>query len=204
MTLLPTTRLRRPAAAGSDDASGRVSGVHEMITIEDLQPKHIRGMHRVIDLVSREKKYLAWTEAPPFAIFKSFVTNGLVKRTPQVVALDNGAVIGWCDVTALPRPTTKHCGVLGMGVLRDYRHQGIGTKLLNASLQRARVYGLRRVELEVFEDNLTAIEMYTKAGFKVEGRKLEAVRIDDRYVNVFVMAVLLRDSSDDRERADFQ
>jgi ribosomal protein S18 acetylase RimI-like enzyme len=166
-----------------------------MIIIEDIQRKHIRNLHEVIDTVSREKKYLAWTEAPPLGIFKVFVINGIVKRNPHVVALENGKVIGWCDITALTRPTTKHCGVLGMGVLPAYRHAGVGTRLVHAALKKAKAYGLYRVELEVFEDNLPAIELYTKVGFKVEGRKIGAVRIGDRYVNAFVMALLLQDYS---------
>jgi ribosomal protein S18 acetylase RimI-like enzyme len=164
-----------------------------MITIEDIQRKHIRSLHEVIDTVSREKKFLAWTEAPPFGLFKVFVTNGIVKRNPQVVSLDDGKVVGWCDITALPRPTTKHCGVLGMGVLPAYRHKGIGTRLLHAALKKAKAYGLYRVELEVFEDNLSAIELYKKVGFQVEGRKVGSVRIDDRYVNALMMALLLHD-----------
>ena len=172
-----------------------------MITIEDTQRKHIRGLHEVIDAVSREKKYLAWTEAPPFGVFRVFVTNGLVKRCPQVVALDGGRVVGWCDITVLPRPTTKHCGVLGMGVLAAYRHKGVGTRLVHAALKRARTYGLYRVELEVFEDNLAAIELYKNVGFKAEGRKVAAVRIDDRYVNALMMALLVQDYSEpDLER----
>jgi len=168
-----------------------------MTTIADLQHKHIRGMYDVIDSVSREKKYLAWTEAPPFGVFKNFVANGLVKRSPQIIALEDGKVVGWCDITVQPRPTTKHCGVLGMGVLAEYRHKGIGTKLLRAALRKAAAYGLSRVELEVFEDNVAAIELYKRIGFKIEGRKVSAVRIDDRYVDALMMALLLKDYSDD-------
>jgi len=163
-----------------------------MVTIEDTQRKHIRDLHGVLDSVSCEKKYLAWTEAPPFGMFKMFVTNGIVKRSPQVVALDNGKVVGWCDITVLPRLTTKHCGVLGMGVLQAYRHKGIGTKLVHAALEKAKTYGLYRIELEVFEDNLPAIELYKKFGFQVEGRKIGAVIIDDKYINPLMMALLLQ------------
>jgi RimJ/RimL family protein N-acetyltransferase len=164
-----------------------------VITIVDLQHRHIRGMHEVIDSVSREKKYLAWTEAPAFAAFRSFVTNGLVTRSPQVVALENGKVIGWCDITVQSRPTAKHCGVLGMGILPPFRRQGIGTKLVHAALGRAKTYGLFRVELEVFEDNAPAIGLYRKIGFRLEGKKVAAVRIDNRYRDVLVMGLLLRD-----------
>lgn len=169
-----------------------------MIAIEDIQPKHTRALYEVIDTVSREKKYLAWTEAPAFGMFKALVINGILKRSPHVVALDGARVVGWCDITALPRPTTKHCGTLGMGVLPGYRHRGIGTKLIHAALRKAKAHGLYRVELEVFEDNLPAIELYKKVGFTTEGRKIAAVKVDDRYVNALMMALLLEDYAEDQ------
>jgi ribosomal protein S18 acetylase RimI-like enzyme len=162
-----------------------------MITIEDISRKHIRAFHKVLDSVSREKKYLAWTEAPPFGTFKALITNCIVNRSPQVLALDNGKVVGWCDITALAWPTTKHCGALGMGVLSAYRHQGIGTRLIDAALKKAKAYGLYRVELEVFEDNLPAIELYKKIG---------AVRIENKYINVLMMALFLRDYQANQEK----
>ena len=122
----------------------------------------------------------------------------MLKRSPQVIALDEGKVVGWCDITVLPRPATKHCGVLGMGILPAYRHKGIGTKLVQAALKKAKAYGLYRIELEVFEDNLPAIELYAKLGFEAEGRKIGAVRIEDKYINALIMALLLQDHSENQ------
>ena len=162
-----------------------------MITIEQIRRKHIRGFYAVLDSVSREKKYLAWTSAPSFRSVKEFVLNSIARGNPQVVALDDGRVVGWCDITRHPRDTTRHCGTLGMGLLPAYRGKGIGTRLLHAALQSAKERGLCRVELEVFEDNTAARTLYEKAGFALEGRKVAAVRIDERFITTFVMAILL-------------
>ncbi len=170
-----------------------------MITIVDLQPKHIRDFYRVLDSVSREKKYLAWTEAPPLRSVKSFVTNGILAGSSQVVALDDGKVVGWCDITPHPRPTTKHCGSLGMGVIPGYRRKGIGTRLIHSALRKAKAHGLYRVELEVFEKNEAAINLYKNIGFKEEGRKMGAAKIDDNYINAVMMALLLKDYSGEKE-----
>ena len=164
-----------------------------MITIADIQMKHIRGFHTVLDAVSTEKKYLAWTEAPLLRELKAFVANSIAKGNPQIVALADGKVVGWCDITPHSRPTTKHCGSLGMGLVHDHRHKGIGTKLIHSALQRAKTFGLYRVELEVFEENSTAIHLYKKVGFKEEGRKVCAVKIDDHCIDALVMALLLKD-----------
>jgi len=166
-----------------------------VITIAVIQRRHIRGFYAVLDSVSREKKFLAWTSAPPFRSVKEFVLNSIARGNPQVVALDDGKVVGWCDITRHPRDTTRHCGTLGMGLLPAYRGKGIGTHLMHTALLSAKKGGLYRVELEVFEDNAAARALYEKAGFAVEGKKIGAVKIDDRYVNTFIMGILLQDYS---------
>lgn len=164
-----------------------------MITIAEIQRKHIRGFHRVLDSVSREKEFLVWTEAPPLRDVRAFVTDGILHGNPQVVALDDGRVVGWCDITPHHRPTTRHCGALGMGVVAECRHRGIGARLIRAALSKAKAFGLHRVELEVFEENLPAIALYTSVGFRVEGKKIDAVRINGRHISVLLMALLLMD-----------
>ena len=64
---------------------------------------------------------------------------------------------------------------------------------MHAALVRAKALGLRRVEVEVSEENHPDIGLYKSVGVKVEGRKIEAVRTGDRCINAFVMALLLRD-----------
>ena len=164
-----------------------------MITIADIQRKHIRGFHRVLDSVSREKKYLVWTEAPPLREVRRFVTEGILHGNPQIVALDSGRVVGWCDITPHQRQTTWHCAALGMGVVKEYRHAGIGGRLIHAALSKAKALGLQRIELEVFEENLPAIALYKSVGFQIEGRKIDAVRISGRQISVLLMALFLKD-----------
>ena len=57
---------------------------------------------------------------------------------------------------------------LGIGVVREYRRQGIGRDLLRALLDRARASGLQRVSLSVETDN-PAQHLYTALGFRTVG-----------------------------------
>jgi RimJ/RimL family protein N-acetyltransferase len=49
---------------------------------------------------------------------------------------------------------------------------------------------LHRVELEVFDYNSRAIRCYEKCGFKLEGRRREAMFRDGRYHDALIMAIL--------------
>jgi ribosomal protein S18 acetylase RimI-like enzyme len=162
-----------------------------MVTIADIQRKHIHGFRSVLDSVSREKKYLAWTAAPSRWETRTFVIRNIRHGNPQLVAMDDGVVVGWCDITRNTRPTKAHCGLLGMGLLPEHRGKGIGTRLMTEIMERAGARGLHRVELEVFEENSAAIALYRKFGFKEEGRKAHAVMIDGKYINALAMAILL-------------
>lgn len=44
--------------------------------------------------------------------------------------------IGWCDITPKPLPFFKHTGILGMGIIKEYRNNGYGKKLLKLALKK--------------------------------------------------------------------
>lgn len=161
-----------------------------MIEIIAISEAHIESFHRALDTVARERRYLAFLEAPPLEAVRSFVLDMIAQGHPQFVALSGAEVVGWCDVRRHPRPIYAHAGILGMGLLQPFRGQGIGTRLIRTTLVAAQAAGLSRVELSVRDGNLNAIELYKKVGFAVEGMSRNAIRIDGVYGNVIQMAVL--------------
>jgi ribosomal protein S18 acetylase RimI-like enzyme len=159
--------------------------------IKPIAEEHIAGFHAALDDVAREKKYLAFLEAPPLEKTAAFIRNNIREDFPQFVALADGKVVGWCDVIpAKDRPIHAHTGVLGIGILPAYRGKGIGRALMTATIEKARTKGLTRIELTVRETNANAVALYKKLGFETEGLKKNAVRIDGVYENIFLMALL--------------
>ena len=79
---------------------------------------------------------------------------------------------------------------MGMGLLPPFRGQGIGKRLILRTLDGARAFGLRRVELTVRENNTNAIELYKRVGFEVEGLQRGAVHLDGADENIVCMALL--------------
>jgi ribosomal protein S18 acetylase RimI-like enzyme len=161
------------------------------VEIVPIAEGHIEGFHRALDIVARERRYLAFLEAPPIEATRAFVLDNIRRGHPQFVAVSaNSEVVGWCDVTPMTRPTQAHRGVFGLGLLPQFRGQGIGTRLIKKALAAARAFGLHRVELTVRESNAGAIELYKKAGFAIEGVQRDAVLVDGVYENVVCMAVV--------------
>jgi ribosomal protein S18 acetylase RimI-like enzyme len=160
------------------------------VEIVPIAQGHIESFHRALDIVARERRYLAFLEAPPIESTRGFIFNNIEHGYPQLVALPAGEVVGWCDVIPKPRPIYAHGGVLGMGLLPQFRRQGIGERLIRQSLAAAQAFGLHRIELTVREDNSNAIALYKKVGFAIEGVQRNVVQLDGEYENLILMAVL--------------
>jgi hypothetical protein len=81
--------------------------------IVPIAEEHISGFRAAVDVVARERKYLAFLEAPPLENVTRFVLRNIELAYPQFVVLSAGTVVGWCDV--LPnrsRVIYWHCGTL--------------------------------------------------------------------------------------------
>jgi len=61
---------------------------------------------------------------------------------------------------------------------------------MRATIERARMIGLTRIELSVREDNRSAAALYRKFGFEVEGKQRKAILLDGAYENLIGMALL--------------
>ncbi len=159
------------------------------VEIRPITPDDFERFHRAVDIVARERKYLAFLEAPPSASAREFVLENIAKGNPQFVAIADGSVAGWCDIVRQSRPIHAHAGVLGMGLLPPFRGQGHGRRLIETTLLAAKLAGFSRVELTVHADNPRAIGLYERVGFVREGNKRRATCIDGRFGDIIIMAI---------------
>lgn len=161
------------------------------IEIVPIAEAHIEGFHRCLDSVARERRYLALVEAPPLESARDFVRSNIARDIAQFVALSGEEVIGWCDISPMGLEGFTHSGQLGMGVHKRFRRLGIGTRLIEQTIRKAKANGLERIELEVFASNIPAIRLYEKLGFVVEGVKKKARKLDGAYDDLVQMALFI-------------
>jgi L-amino acid N-acyltransferase YncA len=163
-----------------------------MMTIEvrPIRVEDIESFHATVDVVARERKFIARLEAPPIEQVRAFIQRNIEKGFPQVVAVSAGQVVGWCNIPPLARDVGAHVGDLFMGVLPAWRGTGLGERLLREALTAADAYGYLRIELGVFASNTNAAALYRKAGFVEEGTKRRAILIDGVFHDEIIMARL--------------
>ena len=145
-------------------------------------------------------------------IYELFTCPGVVRNTLQLpyVSLDkrkaqlqnsgadnyalvaelDGKVVGSIDISR-KRNRLAHVASLGMAVHDDYQNIGIGSALMKAALDMTDNWlNIRRVELDVYTDNLSAVHLYEKFEFVREGVRKDLAFREGEYVDAYHMARL--------------
>ncbi|MCA0458426.1 MAG: GNAT family N-acetyltransferase [Chloroflexi bacterium] len=105
-----------------------------------------------------------------------------------------GEVIGICGFQGGRRRATRHDGDFGISVNREWRDKGVGSALIQHLIAWAKSTGIiTRVGLTVMTHNERAIHVYKKLGFELEGCKRAALFKEGRYIDVYMMGLLLLD-----------
>ena len=84
------------------------------------------------------------------------------------IAKENGKIVGEASLNRLPR-RMKHRGELSVSVLKKYWNKGIGSQLLHKIINFAKENSFDVIDLQVRSENLSAIHLYEKFGFKKIG-----------------------------------
>lgn len=110
-----------------------------------------------------------------------------------LVAEHEGELVGNIDLTGHERRKMQHTGMIGMGLHKDWRGQGIGAFLLEAALEWAKTLSpLRVIWLEVYATNIAGQKLYHKMGFEEVGRVKNFFYQEDTYIDKVVMVKYLK------------
>lgn len=167
----------------------------DTIEIRAFQLSDLENFNTTLNTICAERSYLASVDGFSLEESRQFIQSGLGRGTIQQVAAAGTQIVGWCDIIPYPEKGFTHVARLGMGILKDYRGCGLGTKLLTACLARAKDTPLEKIELQVFGDNTAAIALYKKLGFQLEGCKHRGRKIDGQYQDIVLMALMLENLS---------
>ena len=159
-------------------------------TIRRIREEDIAAFYETFAIVVRERKYLAFNEPPPIEQTRAFCRRNIENAYPQLVAVADNTVAGWCDVTPPGRDVAAHVGVLGIALHPDWRGQGLGERLMSEALIAADAFGYERIELGVFAHNTRAYALYKKLGFVEEGTRRRSIRLGDDVHDEILMARL--------------
>lgn len=92
------------------------------------------------------------------------------ERELMLIAIANGKHIGNCSVMQLGtnRRYAHRCQI-GIALYQEFCSRGIGGKMIEVALERAKEAGYEQAELEVIAGNERAISLYKQLGFEEFG-----------------------------------
>ncbi len=119
--------------------------------------------------------------------------DGQAWRRLWLARAPDGAIAGHVDLRARPEAAATHRALLGMGVGRDFRRQGLGERLIEtACAWAADEAALDWIDLEVLSVNTPARSLYARTGFAQVGEIADLFRIDGEALAYTLMSRRLR------------
>ncbi|MGL5634572.1 MAG: GNAT family N-acetyltransferase [Sarcina sp.] len=108
------------------------------------------------------------------------------------LVLDNGnQLVGYLFAQRGDVNRRKHTAYIVIGILQDYTHKGYGTKFFKELDKWATSNNILRLELTVLANNLPAINLYLKSGFKIEGKLESSMYTNGKFIDEYSMAKLI-------------
>ena len=108
-----------------------------------------------------------------------------------IVADERGQLAGYVELAGGRFRRNRSTTHVIIGVLAEASGKGVGTELLEEAKRWAAARGLRRIELNVMAHNHRAIALYERMGFVHEGRRMDCLLIDGKFLDELYMAMIL-------------
>lgn len=110
-----------------------------------------------------------------------------------LVAEHERQIIGHAFLEPYTLQSLRHIADLNIAIHLGWQSQGIGRKLLEELIKRAKnSSSIEKIQLNVRAANIPAISLYKKMGFQEEGRLKNRVKVKDRYIDDLIMGLELK------------
>lgn len=156
-----------------------------------LENTDVSELHKILN--DFENQILVGGKIKPLS--KPEVLNWLEKKREdsnvcQFAIEVKGNFCGYCQLVNID--TTNGHATLGLNLLREYQGMGVGTKTLTFLHQFAKTkLSLKKIVLYVRVDNLPAINLYKKNGYRTVGVLEKHIKTQTHYTSLKIMETIL-------------
>ncbi|GEA60967.1 GNAT family N-acetyltransferase [Vibrio comitans] len=157
------------------------------IKIRRSEPQDARAVKEIYECTNAYMGTLQLPN-PSLALWEGRLSN-IPDNVFSYVAVAGDEIVGNIGFEVSTNPRRRHVGSFGMGVKDQHQGIGVGTALLATVIDLADNWlNLKRLELTVYVDNESAISLYMKHDFVIEGESQAYAFRDGEYVSVYHMA----------------
>jgi L-amino acid N-acyltransferase YncA len=116
---------------------------------------------------------------------------------PVIVACSGRQVIGWASISPYSqRKCYSGVGEFSVYVRRDKRGSGVGAKLLESLIERARLVGYWKLIGRIFIHNIASRRITERYGFREVGILEKHAKLDGRWLDVVEVEKLIYENID--------
>ncbi len=157
------------------------------IQIRKLEPSDAKGMQEIYACPSAYSNTLQLPH-PTLDMWTKRLEH-IPDNIHAYVAVINDEVVGNLGFEVMTSLRRRHVGEFGMAVKEGFQGQGVGSALIATAIDLADNWlNLQRIEITAYTDNPTAIHLYKKFGFVIEGEAVNYAFRNGEYVNAYFMA----------------
>jgi len=156
----------------------------------DIQIRHLEATdsHDIFDIYRRPSVSENTSQKP-------YLSSDQVERLFghsdhfTLVAELSEKVVGHITLFMTTKVRDRHCAGLGIAIHPEAQGKGIGKALMQEVVNQADNWlNLVRLELEVHADNHSAIALYERVGFQLEGTKRLSTFKAGKYIDMLLMS----------------
>jgi len=114
-----------------------------------------------------------------------------LKNRTILLCILNGIFAGYAVIHGYKHSKVKHVAAVHLAVKEEYQQQGLGSALMKAVESWSKQRHISRLELTVMEHNDRALNLFKKLGFQQEGIRLNAIKLNDAFINEFSLSKIL-------------
>lgn len=168
------------------------------VTIREAEPKDAKELCDVVKEYVEESEFIPYTENE-FTLTvdeerKWIQTFSDIENSLLLLAIIGGQIVGNLSLNGNNRKMLKHTAVIGVGLLKQFRGNGLGSLLFESSIEWARKQStLEILSLETYSTNEAGIALYKKFGFIESGVLNDFIKLaPDKYIDSVIMRLKIQ------------
>jgi RimJ/RimL family protein N-acetyltransferase len=182
----------------------------QLVTLRDgarvlLRPLTSGDRQALIDLfavISEEERRYFRTNVKDAEIVGGWVDNLDYDRVLPVIAVIGDRIVGDATLHFHDGPY-RHIAEIRVFLAKDFRHRGLGVRMLNALIELAKRRNLYILEVEVVNDQLEIIRAFQNVGFVLKSVSQEYFVLPDGELRDLTHLVLRLRRQDNSQSEDF-
>ncbi len=166
----------------------------EQLTIREAEAKDASRIITYVKQVGDETDFLTFSGADFHKEIEEEIAiiEAHQKAANQIFLLAeiHDEIVSILNVSASQRPRLKHIGEFGVSVKKAHWNKKIGSHILKYMIHWAKTSQvIRKINLKVLASNESAIHIYSKLGFEIEGVLSRDFCLNDQFSDCYCMGL---------------